>query len=186
MSFGVGAAVSTGDRAPRFEVADTDYGVRHRRAPDEPGRPLVLARHPVPAAVLHDAAHRSSTRSIVQSHIWVPMDDTHVVNWMVTWHPERPLTDEEIRLHVEGKGAHVCDYAPATSEPYGDVRTAANRDNDYFMDWEVAPHADVLRHPRLRRAGPGRAGEPGRRIVDRTPGAPRARATPRSSRCASA
>jgi phthalate 4,5-dioxygenase oxygenase subunit len=31
----------------------------------------------------------------------------------------------------------VCDYAPATSEPYGDVRTAANRDNDYFMDWEV-------------------------------------------------
>src|SRR3989442_353556 len=26
-SFGVGAAVETGDRAPRFEVADTDYGV---------------------------------------------------------------------------------------------------------------------------------------------------------------
>jgi hypothetical protein len=31
----------------------------------------------------------------------------------------------------------VCDYAPETSEPYGDVRTAANRDNDYFMDWEI-------------------------------------------------
>src|SRR6185295_6621373 len=27
VSFGVGAAVSTGDRAPRFEVVDTDYGV---------------------------------------------------------------------------------------------------------------------------------------------------------------
>jgi len=67
----------------------------------------------------------------------VPMDDTHVVNWMVTWHPDRALTPEEIQLHVEGKGAHVCDYAPASSEPYGDVRTAANRDNDYFMDWEV-------------------------------------------------
>ena len=40
-------------------------------------------------------------------------------------------------MHVEGKGAHVCEYAPATPEPYGDVRTAANRDNDYFMDWEV-------------------------------------------------
>jgi len=73
----------------------------------------------------------------VQSHIWVPMDDTHVVNWMVTWHLERPLTREEIALHIEGKGAHVCDYAPATSEPYGDVRTAANHDNDYFMDWEA-------------------------------------------------
>ena len=65
------------------------------------------------------------------------MDDTHSVNWMVTWHPDRKLTGEEIRLNIEGKGAHVCDYAPATSEPYGDVRTAANRDNDYFMDWEI-------------------------------------------------
>jgi hypothetical protein len=74
---------------------------------------------------------------VVQSHIWVPMDDTHVVNWMVTWHTERPLTAGEIQLHVEGKGAHVCDYAPATAEPYGDVRTAASRDNDYFMDWDV-------------------------------------------------
>jgi len=74
---------------------------------------------------------------IVQSHMWVPMDDTHVVNWMVTWHPDRPLTHEEIAVHVEGKGSHVCDYAPATSEPYGDVRTAANRDNDYGMDWDV-------------------------------------------------
>jgi hypothetical protein len=54
---------------------------------------------------------------------------------MVTWHVERPLTREEIALHIAGKGAHVCDYAPATSEPYGDVRTAASRDNDYFMDW---------------------------------------------------
>jgi hypothetical protein len=74
---------------------------------------------------------------VIQSHIWVPMDDTHVVNWMVTWHTQRPLTSEEIQIHVEGKGAHVCDYAPETPEPYGDVRTAANRDNDYFMDWEI-------------------------------------------------
>ena len=74
---------------------------------------------------------------MTQSHIWVPMDDTNVINWMVTWHPDRPLTGEERALHIAGKGAHVCDYAPATSEPYGDVRTAANRDNDYFMDWEA-------------------------------------------------
>jgi hypothetical protein len=65
------------------------------------------------------------------------MDDTHVVNWMVTWHPERPLTREEVAVHVEGKGSHVVQYAPATSEPYGDIRTAASRDNDYGMDWEV-------------------------------------------------
>jgi len=40
-------------------------------------------------------------------------------------------------LNVAGKGAHVCDYLPAISEPYGDIRTAANRDNDYEMDWEA-------------------------------------------------
>ena len=40
-------------------------------------------------------------------------------------------------LNVAGKGAHVCDYLPAISEPNGDIRTAANRDNDYEMDWEA-------------------------------------------------
>ena len=74
---------------------------------------------------------------ITQSHIWVPMDDGSCINWMVTWHTERPLTREEIAFHQSGRGAHVCDYAPPTSEPYGDIRTAANRDNDYGMDWEA-------------------------------------------------
>jgi len=76
-------------------------------------------------------------QAIVQSHIWVPMDDTHVINWMVTWHPERPLSPDERAVHLDGKGSHVVQYAPATSEPYGDVRTAAHRGNDYGMDWDV-------------------------------------------------
>jgi phthalate 4,5-dioxygenase len=136
VSFGVGAAVQTGDRAPRFDVVDTDYGalIGARRTQSD-GRWLwrvtqfLLPFHTMPPVGIGE--------KVVQSHIWVPMDDTHVVNWMVTWHLERPLTREEIALHVEGKGAHVCDYAPVTSEPYGDVRTAATRDNDYFMDWDA-------------------------------------------------
>ena len=135
-SFGVGAAVETGDRAPRFDVADTEYGVAigaRRTQPD--GRwywritQFLMPFYTMPPTDVDE--------KIVQSHIWVPMDDTHLVNWMVTWHPERALTDEEIALNVQGKGAHVCDYLPATSEPYGDIRTAANRDNDYWMDWEA-------------------------------------------------
>jgi phthalate 4,5-dioxygenase oxygenase subunit len=135
-SFGVGAAVQTGDRAPRFDVVDTDYGVligARRRQPDGQWywriTQFLMPFYTMPPTDLAD--------KVVQSHIWVPMDDTHVVNWMVTWHTERPLTREEIAVHAAGKGAHVCDYAPATSEPYGDVRTAASRDNDYFMDWEA-------------------------------------------------
>ena len=135
-SFGVGAAVQTGDRAPRFDVVDTDYGalIGARRTQSD-GRWLwrvtqfLLPFYTMPPVGIGE--------KVVQSHIWVPMDDTHVVNWMVTWHVDRPLTREEIALHIEGKGAHVCEYAPATSEPYGDVRTAANRDNDYFMNWNA-------------------------------------------------
>ena len=135
-SFGVGAAVLTGDRAPRFDVRDTDYGVligARRVQPD--GRWLwrvtqfLMPFYTMPPADIGE--------KIVQSHVWVPMDDTHVVNWMVTWHTERPLTPDEIAFHRSGRGAHVCDYAPATAEPYGDIRTAASRDNDYFMDWEA-------------------------------------------------
>jgi hypothetical protein len=135
-SFGVGAAVNTGDKAPRFDVVDTDYGVligARRTQPDGQWywrvSQYLLPFYTMPPVGIGE--------DVVQSHIWVPMDDTHVVNWMVTWHTKRPLTPDEIALHVAGKGAHVCDYAPPTSEPYGDVRTAANRDNDYQMDWEL-------------------------------------------------
>jgi phenylpropionate dioxygenase-like ring-hydroxylating dioxygenase large terminal subunit len=135
-SFGVGEAVRTADRAPRFEVLDTAYGVMigaRRARPD--GRhywrisQFLLPFYTMPPTDLDERT--------VQSHIWVPMDDTHVVNWMVTWHPDRPLTPDERAIHMTGRGAHVVDYAPATSEPYGDIRTAACRDNDYFMDWDL-------------------------------------------------
>lgn len=135
-SFGVGSAVQTADRAPRFEVVDTDYGVligAQRSRSD--GKHLwrvtqfLMPFYTMPPTDLDE--------KITQSHIWVPMDDGTCVNWMVTWHPDRPLTREEIDLNVAGKGAHVCDYLPPTSEPYGDIRAAANRHNDYEMDWEA-------------------------------------------------
>ncbi len=135
-SFGVGAAVQTPDRAPRFDVVDTDYGVligavRSRTDGQSYWRvsQFLLPFFTMPPTDLQ--------AKIVQSHIWVPMDDTNVVNWMVTWHPDRPLTREELVPHVEGKGSHVIDYLPATSAPYGDIRTADNRENDYGMDWEL-------------------------------------------------
>ncbi len=90
-SFGVGAAVQTGDKAPHFDVVDTDYGVligARRTWPD--GRhywrvsQFLMPFYTMPPTDME--------AKIVQSHIWVPMDDTNVVNWMVTWHPERPLS----------------------------------------------------------------------------------------------
>ena len=135
-SFGIGVAVQTTDRSPRFEVVDTDYGVligaRRSRADGQ-----YLWRITQFLMPFYTMPPTDLDEKITQSHIWVPMDDTNVINWMVTWHPDRPLTREEIDLNVAGKGAHVCDYLPPTSEPYGDIRTAANRGNDYEMDWEA-------------------------------------------------
>jgi len=135
-SFGVGEAVQTADRAPRFEVADTDYGalIGARRSWPDGRYYWRISQFLMP---FYTMPPTDRDEKIVQSHIWVPMDDINVVNWMVTWHPDRALTGEERALHLAGKGAHVCDYAPATSDAYGDVRTAANRGNDYGMDWDV-------------------------------------------------
>jgi phenylpropionate dioxygenase-like ring-hydroxylating dioxygenase large terminal subunit len=135
-SFGIGETVQTADRAPRFEVADTDYGalIGARRSWPDGQHYWRVSQFLMP---FYTMPPTDRDEKMTQSHIWVPMDDTHVVNWMVTWHPDRELTDEERALHIAGKGAHVCDYAPATSDAYGDVRTAANRGNDYGMDWEA-------------------------------------------------
>jgi phenylpropionate dioxygenase-like ring-hydroxylating dioxygenase large terminal subunit len=135
-SFGIGETVQTADRAPRFEVADTDYGalIGARRSWPDGQHYWRVSQFLMP---FYTMPPTDRGEKMTQSHIWVPMDDTHVVNWMVTWHPDRALTGEERALHIAGKGAHVCDYAPATSDAYGDVRTAANRDNDYGMDWDV-------------------------------------------------
>jgi phenylpropionate dioxygenase-like ring-hydroxylating dioxygenase large terminal subunit len=135
-SFGVGAAVMTADKAPRFDVVDTDYGVLigARRARPDGQHLWRITQYLLP---FYTMPPRDLDERITQSHIWVPMDDTHVVNWMVTCHPERPLTHEELAVHVEGRGAHVVDYGPVVPEPYGDIRTAATRENDYGMDWEV-------------------------------------------------
>ena len=135
-SFGVGAAVQAGDRAPHFDVIDTDYGVLigARRTRGDGQHYWRVSQYLLP---FYTMPPTDLEARIVQSHIWVPMDDTSVVNWMVTWHPDRPLTREELIPHVEGKGSHVIEYAPPTSEPYGDIRTKANRTNDYEMDWEL-------------------------------------------------
>jgi phthalate 4,5-dioxygenase oxygenase subunit len=79
----------------------------------------------------------ASADPILHSHIWVPVDDTNVVNWCISWHPNRALTSEERDAMVAGESIHALDYAPPTNEPYGDIRPRGNRHNDYLIDWEA-------------------------------------------------
>jgi phenylpropionate dioxygenase-like ring-hydroxylating dioxygenase large terminal subunit len=63
----------------------------------------------------------------LNGHAWVPMDDHNCMAWTMTFHPVRPLTEEELSAMVSGKGVHA-EVKPGT------YRTVANRDNDYMMD----------------------------------------------------
>ena len=53
----------------------------------------------------------------------------NTVGWSATWHPDRPLSKEEIARAETGLGAHVR-LIPGTFE------TLANKSNDYLIDRE--------------------------------------------------
>jgi phthalate 4,5-dioxygenase len=139
--FDIASALETADRAPRFEVHDTDYGVLVGARRNHPGdqyywriTQFLLPFYTMPPTDTADG--------VISGHAWVPVDDANMLNWTITYHPTRPLTPEEIAALAGGKSSHVLDYAPASPEAYGDVRPRANRGNDYFMDWEA--HRDRL------------------------------------------
>jgi phenylpropionate dioxygenase-like ring-hydroxylating dioxygenase large terminal subunit len=121
-------AFSTGERTPLVEAFETDYGVvmaGRRRAGD--------------ASYLWRVNHfffpfytmpPGDPKDAYLGHMWVPADDEHTINWRPRWSPHRPLAQAE----CEG---FEFEHLPPTSEPYGHIRLAASRSNNYFMDWEV-------------------------------------------------
>src|SRR5690606_9730229 len=50
--------------------------------------------------------------------------------WTMTFHPTRPLTEQELELMENGHGVHT-ELVPGTFRP------VANMDNDYLMDREA-------------------------------------------------
>lgn len=134
--FGVGTAVETSDRSPRFEVVDTDYGVMIGARRNIGGdryywriTQFIMPFYTMPPPQDEDP--------ILHSHAWVPADDEHLINWTITWHPARPLKEEELAALHAGMSAHITEYGPPTNGPYGDVRPAAGPAGDYGMDWEA-------------------------------------------------
>jgi phthalate 4,5-dioxygenase len=63
----------------------------------------------------------------LNGHAWVPMDDENCMAWTMTFHPVRPLSEDELTAMRNGRGVHV-DLIPGTFRP------KANRSNDYMMD----------------------------------------------------
>ncbi|WP_089718448.1 Rieske 2Fe-2S domain-containing protein, partial [Candidatus Entotheonella palauensis] len=135
------------EKAPHLEVADTDYGVL-----------LGARRHADPGMYYWRITHfhmpfytmpptETKPDPLRHLHIWVPVDDERVINWCVSWHPSRDITDDERQAFESGMSIHIMDYAPATSEAYGDIRPRAERRNDYLIDWEVHRRQKLLGVP---------------------------------------
>src|SRR5262249_35706671 len=68
------------------------------------------------------------------------------VRWNVAWYPTHEImeraTERNSTITTTADGQWTRDpqwvggFLPETTEPYGDIRKAANRDNDYQIDWE--------------------------------------------------
>jgi phenylpropionate dioxygenase-like ring-hydroxylating dioxygenase large terminal subunit len=113
------------DRAPRFFVLPTEYGM------------LIGARRDAET----DSYYWRITQFLMPSYTMIPspvgtpvsftgatpMDDERMMGFTVTWHPDRPLTDGE-RAQIESwLGVHT-EVDPRTFMPL------RNRDNDYLVD----------------------------------------------------
>ena len=134
--FGVDTAVGTTDRSPRFEVVDTNYGVMigARRNGGDERYYWRITQFIMPFYTMPPPQDKDP---ILHSHAWVPADDGHLINWTITWHPTRPLREEELISLNTGLSAHITDFEAPTNGPYGDIRPLARRAEDYGMDWEA-------------------------------------------------
>jgi phthalate 4,5-dioxygenase len=124
-------------RTPHIEVAETETGLLIGARRDAPAgqhywriTQYLLPFHTMPPPEV-------GNDPLLHSHAWIPVDDGHLVNWCISWHPTRALTDRDRAEFAAGSSIHVTDYAPPTNEAYGDIRPAANRPNDYLADWEA-------------------------------------------------
>lgn len=124
------------ERTPHIEVADTETGLLIGARREAPAGQFYwrITRYLLPFHTMPPPEVGSDP--VLHAHVWIPIDDDHLVNWCISWHPTRPLTEAERAEFRAGSSIHVMDYAPATSEAYGDIRPIANRANDYLADWE--------------------------------------------------
>jgi phthalate 4,5-dioxygenase len=125
------------ERTPHIEVAETETGLLVGARRDAPAgqhywriTQYLLPFHTMPPPEV-------GSNPLLHAHVWIPIDDDHLVNWCISWHPTRALTADEVAGFHTGSSIHVTDYAPPTNDAYGDIRPVAGRPNDYLADWEA-------------------------------------------------
>src|SRR3989442_14097496 len=125
------------EKARRIDVVDTPYGAligAERDARDGMVYWRITQFH-LPFHTMPPTDPKPDP--VMHSHIFAPVDELNLVNWCISWHPTRALTEAERSAMSSGASIHILDYAPATSEAYGDIRPAAHARNDYRCDWDA-------------------------------------------------
>ncbi len=112
------------DRAPKLVVDHTDYGFRYgarRRTPD--GRyNWRITQWLMPTYSLIGFINFPAN-----GRCWVPIDDEHTWTFHYLFHPERPLSEQELANAASGR-AFPPELSPGSFSP------KRNRDNEYLLD----------------------------------------------------
>src|SRR5919199_482478 len=113
------------DRAPRFFVLPTEYGmmIGARRDAEEDSYYWRVTQFLMPTYTMIPVP----VGAPVSFTAATPIDDEAMMGFTVTWHPERPLRRDEIGQIESWLGVHT-EVDPRTFKP---VR---NKDNDYLID----------------------------------------------------
>ena len=123
----------SGDLAPTFDVAETDFGllVAARRDAGEDAYYWRITPFLMPWYTLIPPYADNP----IGGHAWVPIDDDHCWNFTVEWHPARPLTEAELAYRRAGEGLHPL-LTPGSFLPL------ANPENDFLIDREIQRSKD--------------------------------------------
>jgi phthalate 4,5-dioxygenase len=113
------------DRAPRFFVLPTAYGmmIGARRDAEEDSYYWRVTQFLMPTYTMIPVP----VGAPVSFTAATPMDDQSMMGFTVTWHPDRPLRDDEIGQIESWLGVHT-EVDPLTFKPL------RNKDNDYLID----------------------------------------------------
>lgn len=115
------------DRAPKFTVKKTDYGllVAVRRNAEEDSYYWRLTQFLLPAYTMIPYQKGLS----IHGHCWVPRDEETCWVWTMTWNPDAPLSSEDWSTINNETFVHA-QVDPTTFRPY------RNADNNYMIDRE--------------------------------------------------
>jgi phthalate 4,5-dioxygenase oxygenase subunit len=127
------------DTHPQFEVLDTEYGTLIGAGRNAPGD-MKYWRITQQMMPFHTITGPYGEDPMRNWRAWVPIDDENVFVIGCSFHPHRPLTDDE-REHVAApRGTWTISpelRAPRTSAPFGRWRPLPDLGNDFFQDREL-------------------------------------------------